>query len=328
MKLSKIILMLFCAHLFAREITVHVVDDLGVSVAGAKSSIFFVNSREDDERAGLTDKVGVFSANGDSSNSFGFIIAKDGYYSARVGGLAKDMDHNVEVSLPRKVNPIPLYALRCEGSEGFDFPLNNVWVGFDFEVADWVVPHGKGRTADILLRFKNEYKGLKDSRMSLNERIEFHKSFYLKRNEEWTMEKFQVSYGKWDGVLEVSFPNQGDGIFEEKRFLEYSQLKMPHMAPEDGYVATWRYEASNYHYKPRREKVGFFLRTRVKRDLQGGIVSANYAKFIGDLNVDAATGRLEFVYYFNPAPNNRNLEFDPKKNLFPSRKPGAKIYEP
>jgi hypothetical protein len=76
------------------------------------------------------------------------------------------------------------------------------------------------------------------------------------------------------------------------------------------------------------EDTGFFLRTRVKRDQKGQIISANYSKFIGRMNVMANTGWIEFFYYFNPTPNDRNLEFDPDKNLFPKDKPGTNVYDP
>jgi hypothetical protein len=56
--------------------------------------------------------------------------------------------------------------------------------------------------------------------------------------------------------------------------------------------------------------------------------NANYAKFIGRMNARASTGQIEFFYYFNPTPNDRNLEFDPKGNLFPKDKPGANVYDP
>jgi hypothetical protein len=35
-----------------------------------------------------------------------------------------------------------------------------------------------------------------------------------------------------------------------------------------------------------------------------------------------------FTYYFNPVPNDRNLEFDLKKNLFPASFPGANVNDP
>jgi len=92
MKPLKLILMLLCSHLTAREVKVHVIDENGSPVAGAKSSIYFVNARHDERRDGVTDINGVSSANGSGTNSFGFIITKHGHYQARVEGLSKDED--------------------------------------------------------------------------------------------------------------------------------------------------------------------------------------------------------------------------------------------
>ena len=72
--------------------------------------------------------------------------------------------------------------------------------------------------------------------------------------------------------------------------------------------------------------MGFFLRTRVRLDKDGRVISANYAKVIGDFCLDAARSSFSFSYYFNPYPDDRNLEFDPKNNLFPKDKPGTNVY--
>ena len=159
MKPFNLILLLVFSQIAAREVKVRVMDELGSPVVGAKSSIYFVNARHDDLRAGLTDKNGLSSASGSGTNSFGFIITKEGHYQARVEGLSKDRDHDVKVVLPRILNPIPLYAQHGGSATAIAFPVQNEWVGFDLEVADWVAPHGKGKTADFLLRFKNEFKG-------------------------------------------------------------------------------------------------------------------------------------------------------------------------
>src|SRR5690606_37036818 len=133
--------------------------------------------------------------------------------------------------------------------------------------------------------------------------------------------------GKWDAELEISFPGEKEGLFEETRFLPYSELKLPHHAPVEGYVPAWRYTSNSYSPRTARDNVGFFLRTRVKLDEKGSIVSANYAKVAGDFHLDAR-GFVMFAYYFNPTPNDRNLEFDPKKNLFPANFPGANVHDP
>lgn len=329
-KLFLLFLTLFSWPLFGYEVKMRVVDETGAPVVGAKASILFVNGMGSNRSDDLTDKHGEFSARGKGTDSVMLWASKDGHYPARVEGLSNDKDHDVEVVLPRVLNPIPLYAWRGDDGGAFAFPVQNEWVGLDLEAADWVAPHGKGKTADILFRFKNEFKGWKDGvEKELDQLIMESKNLAKIRKEQWTMEEFKVRAGKWDGVMEISFPNDGEGIFEEKRFLEYSQLKLPHLAPEDGYVPTWRYEACNYHYPTTRENVGFFLRTRVKRGEQGKIISANYAKIRGDfLAWVAGGGHVRIHYYFNPVPNDRNLEFDPKKNLFPKGKPGTDVFEP
>ena len=328
MKPLNLILMLLCSHLTAREVKVHVIDENGSPVAGAKSSIYFVNARHDERRDGVTDINGVSSANGSCTNSFGFIITKHGHYQARVEGLSKDEDHDVEVVLPRILNPVPMYALR---NVSLKFPVQSEWIGFDFEAADWVAPYGKGKTIDILFRFRSEFKGLVDrirSQEDMEKAVKFSKEMYQAARMEWTMDKFRVDYGKWDAVMEVSFSVKEEGIYETSQFLKYSQLKMPHSAPTEGYVPTWRYEGRSYKAKAYREDVGYFLRTRVRLDRDGNIASANYAKIMGDFLVATKGGQVAFTYYFNPLPNDRNLEFDPKKNLFPKDKPGANVYDP
>jgi hypothetical protein len=158
--------------------------------------------------------------------------------------------------------------------------------------------------------------------------VKFSKEMYQAARMEWTMDKFRVDYVKWDAVMEVSFSVKEEGIYETSQFLKYSQLKMPHSAPTEGYVPTWRYEGRSYKAKAYREDVGYFLRTRVRLDRDGNIASANYAKIMGDFLVATKGGQVAFTYYFNPLPNDRNLEFDPKKNLFPKDKPGANVYDP
>ena len=328
MKPLSLILMLLCGQLFGHEVKMRVVDDTGAPVAGAMTKIIFIDHRSERVAVGVSGPDGRFSARGLGTNSVMLKASKDGHYPARVEGLSKDEDHDVEVVLPRIINPIALYARRDTGSSADAFPVQNEWVGFDLEVADWVAPHGKGKTADFLLRFRNEFKGWSPSQASFEERIEGHKDFYKRIKKEWTMEAFKIAAGDWEGVMELSFPGEGEGVFEEKRFLAYSPMKLPHLAPEAGYVPFRRFEVSDHDGIPRRDDVGFFLRTRVKRDSQGKVISANYAKVIGDFSVHVATGRRELLYYFNPTPNDRNLEFDSDKNLFPKEKPGTNVYDP
>ena len=325
-------LLFFYSVLMAKEVRINVVDETGVPISRADASIYFMHPRNDDQRDGITDETGSFSVSGTGSLGVVLMVKKNGYYPARMEGLSKKSDHNFSVVLPRVLNPIALYAWRSSGfGSTLTFPAQNQWFGFDFEEADWVAPYGKGGKVDILLRFTHTYKGwhehLEDPQR-LEEVMAANRAVYAARKKEWTLEKFKITAGRWDGVLEISFPAEAEGILEERRIFPYSLLKMPHTAPVEGYVSSWRFTSNNYSPPTERSDVGFFLRTRVSRGKDGKLLSANYAKVIGDFRLDAAGGSVEFSYYFNPVSNDRNLEFDPKKNLFPKSKPGSDVYDP
>jgi hypothetical protein len=50
-------------------------------------------------------------------------------------------------------------------------------------------------------------------------------------------------------------------------------------------------------------------------DEKGEIKSAYYGKIIGDIQF-WGNRRMRFAYCLNPTPLDRNMEFDPKRNLF------------
>jgi hypothetical protein len=314
---------IFVSSSFGYEARMRVVDDEGAPVKGAAVIVSFVGVRPDQSNShrGTTGPDGIFSASGKSLIEVYMEAKKDGHYAARLDGLSPTRDHDQLMVLPRQLRPVPLYANRFSpgSGSGLTIPVQNTWLGYDFEVGDWVQPHGKGKVTDIRFRFRNEFKGWKSNEkaMETNRRI----------NRGASEEEIRNFYGKWDAELEISFPGEAEGLFEETRFLAYSRLKLPHSAPVEGYVPTWRYTANSYTPRTARENVGFFLRTRVRLDANGKIVSANYAKVVGDFYL-VPQGSLMFSYYFNPVPNDRNLEFDPKRNLFPANFPGANVGDP
>ena len=314
----------FWSALFGYEAKMRVVDDSGAPVQGADVVIEFVAPRQEQSVTyrGTTGKEGTFSAQGQSLIEVYMEAKKSGHYDARIYGLSPKKDHDLVVVIPRVLNPTPLHAWDSRlGRSGLalSFAVQNEWLGYDFEAADWIAPYGKGKIADIRLRFRNEFKGWKHSEKQLEHS--------RKVNSQLTEKEFKDYYGKWDAELEISFPGEKEGLFEETRFLTYSQLKLPHKAPAEGYVQTWRYTTNSYSPRTARENVGFFLRTRVKLDKDGKIISANYSKVVGDFQLDAR-GFVMFAYYYNPVANDRNLEFDPKNNLFPASLPGANVNDP
>jgi hypothetical protein len=319
--------LLLCSSLMAYEVKVRVIDDQDRPVAGANVSVFFVKQGKSDKMIGVSGSDGLYFAYGQSTLGVDIIIECLGHYPSRVENLDNKMDHDVVVVLPRVLNPTSLFALTAFHPK---IPSPSQWYGFDFETADWVAPHGKGKTVDVLFRYMTEFQGWRDELVDPKEReriMALNRARDSRLKEEWSFEKFKAEHGKWGGVLEIAFPGKEEGLAERK-FTQYSEMKMLHYAPSDGYVTTWRYTTNTYFYPGSRRNVGFFLRTRVRLDKDGGVVSANYAKVYGDFAFNPATGKMSFSYYFNPVSNDRNLEFDPKRNLFPKAKQGANVRDP
>ncbi len=117
-------------------------------------------------------------------------------------------------------------------------------------------------------------------------------------------------------ILSVSFPNVGDGIqeFTMPDIEKGNGLRSAHEAPIDGYQST---TSQTQTTNPNRN---FYFRVHTKLDDSGNVVSARYGKIYGDL--------AQFTYYYNPTPNSRNVEFDPKQNLLGGLDPLEQVKAP
>ena len=182
----------------------------------------------------------------------------------------------IKYVLKKKRNPIPLYVKSL--NEGLPVPLFDRKCGYDFEAGDWVTPHGIGKTTDIffLVKIKKE------------------------------------ANGDFDSSIEVTFPNEGDGlIYFENNQREGSELTSDYLAPEKGYKKhklLRRFQKDGKITSEINRTTGnYYLRLRTRLDGKGNIKSSNFAKLYGDF--------MYFTYYFNPTRNDRNVEFDPEKNL-------------
>jgi hypothetical protein len=63
-------------------------------------------------------------------------------------------------------------------------------------------------------------------------------------------------------------------------------------------------------------------------DASGNVTSALYGKIYGDFSQDIGNDAVRFTYYLNPEPNSRNMEFDPKQNLFKNLPPLEQVTAP
>jgi hypothetical protein len=251
---------------------------------------------------GVTDTNGVFTAShSDTTIGLGFLATKPGYYPTSKGyefGLPFDYNPikwspSITLVLKTIGNPIPMYVKREETK----VQKENEPVGFDLMAADWVAPYGKGVTSDFLF--------------AVHRRI--------------------INQREYDGEVKLSFPNKGDGIVITPPEPDTgSELRTARTATESGYLPerVWHYST---HSGP-ESLFGYFFRVRTVLDGDGQVKTALYGKIQGDIRFYAGTiaprAGIGFTYYLNPTPNDRNVEFDPKQNLFEHLSPNEEVREP
>ena len=213
------------------------------------------------------------------------------FFTERSMGRWLPWNQRIEIALKPLGNPIPMYARRVNLS----IPAGGKMVGFDFTKGDWVHPHGKGEVSQILFTWIKSDLG-----------------------------KEMTRYGEiqlFDFKLTVHFPNDGDGILSVfANPSAGSVLRLPGEAPIHGYDShvvkrMYQRKGTEPPHSDIRLDQNYFFRVQTQKNNTGEITSALYGKIHGDF-VGFDHGRLTFTYYLNPEANSRNMEFDPKKNLF------------
>ncbi len=203
----------------------------------------------------------------------------------------------VEVELVmRKIrNPHPMHALACGTSLRFKFPGNKMGpFGFDLLARDWVAPHGAGKVADLVMEGVLRDPGDR----SLNP----------------------------EGWVRVTFSNEGDGIQpdSQSRHAGGSLMVGSYEAPEDGYLRQWMFsnflpesESDRARDNPVPGAPRLILRLRSEMK-EGKVERALYGKMHAGMYPLLSPNIVGFraTYYLNAEPNDRNLEWDMKTNLF------------
>ena len=285
-----------------RTVRVTVTGEDGTPIKDADVAVKYLGYQKTTRKEGQSNEQGVFSATGSTPLRMTVGIEKDGYYKTHSGRLSRTQNHDVTFVLREKRNPIPLYAKR----EIITFPINREWLGYDFQTGDWTAPHGEGKTIDLWLKCDTE----------------------------------KVNSGRYKdakGSLEIKFREDEGLLLVQDDYLPLSIMKMPHLAPQTGYQNTFHRFEESYRNKEFRTNTGYFFRTRVRKEGKH-IVSAHYGKFLKDIRFDPRDmsrkgkpkefGTTIFTYYFNPTPNDRNLEFDPKRNLLTNLEYEERANEP
>jgi hypothetical protein len=298
----------------ASERTVVIRDDEGRGLAGAEIEAI-LTPPEDPRlasvvvRRGATDGSGRFRFEADDQLILNRVRAeKPGYFSA-------DADHRhglgratrtteLTLTLPRETERVSLHyrEVRLTG-----LPAGGR-IGFDAEAADAVAPWGKGRVRDFEFVIESRQVGWTESPDAL---AELRRSAEGRRMDD---QAWAETYGRFRGSLRVSFPRSGDGLRESPSFWPYCLLKMPALAPEEGYAGekTWAFDTVADTATP-QDGTGYYVRLRTRFGTDGRPTSAHFAKIHG--RIGASPGRVAFRFYYNPRAGDRRLAFDPARNL-------------
>jgi hypothetical protein len=295
--------------------TIKIIGEDSLPVSGASVSIAFATTphvisssdgKDWDKIQGVTDTNGLFIAtHTDRSASLGIHIRKEGYYPTDVTremGLPEQNVDNRNISLTltlKKIGrPIAMYARKVR----IEIPKTSEPIGFDLTVGDWIAPYGKG----------------------------LHSDFYFENYRRWVDRK------DFNSSIKVTFSLPSDGIEPISVSLDQgSELRLSANAPLDGYVSKVSKSLSHTHengwQNDENKEQNYYFRVRTITDSQGNIRSALYGKIYGDFTLDpinSNTTWILFVYYLNPTPNDRNVEFDPKQNLIKNLKPDEGVDAP
>ena len=275
------------------KVCLRVIDQDGIPVGGAKvwGGIQYGDGYDDfTPISGMTDTNGEYVIQGKCTNRIRCDVTKDGYYRSELLldnygyrhdlAMGKWMPYGEKrtVVLKKIRNPCKLLSFP-ESLRWCRIPEFDKWIGFDFECCEWTAPHGKGRCADILLRFSAMKKGLHDYRY----------------------------------VMDVSFTNNPYAGAYQMKADKSSDLTVTYEADSNAtYKAEFSYvleqtPGNQRHWDFLNTDSYLVFRTRTRVDKDNNLVGAHY----GYINGPWRSG-MEFMFLsggcFNPAENDVNIE--------------------
>ena len=312
----------------------------GLPIPGIKIEGSFLNlpkgwneSAKDNDVDAITKQNGVAKLSGNTEKGIGGyrIYNNPGYYNMewtqikfseqsmfRLGRWIPT-DIVSTARLDRIINPVPLYVKTARKKyRESDIRNYTVWkkhqglsatnnvpvikdISFSFDMikGEWLPPHGNGEYEDIRFTFNETVLGWIKGRG--------YDGTYMTK-------KYRVD-------VVVAMPGEGNGVVEMPSNKE-AGIKI-RTVRHNGYINTfsrWKgWFGGGDGIKTDCDKNrNYAFRIRTKYDASGNVESAYYGKIYGDFNIKDVEG-VEFLYYLNPTPNDRNLEWDMKTNLCPTQ---------
>lgn len=213
------------------------------------------------------------------------------------------------IRLQRVEHPIPLFVKRVgdhiNRSKVGHVDGTNTLFRYDLVLGDYLPPDGHGEVSDLVV----------ESRLtSLT-----------------TTNLYRQTMVFYDFTNTMSFPGDGNGMVSlMTRETDGIRLRV---APVEGYE-----RASDIHCGNRKKVIPpniwddsytecdpnrcYYFRIRSRYDENGNLVGGYYGKIYGDFEIGCRLRyggcSVEFLYYLNPTPLDRNLEWDMKTNLCPN----------
>lgn len=278
-----------------RQITLRVVDDSGEPIQGAFAAGY--SSNEGGGGEGITNDQGEITVTARRDFAFWVRSSKDGYYKT-MGSIAWPPPDPLEIVLKRKIDPV---AMVVGSVPDHNIPQVDAVLKYDVEKADWLPPFGSGQNADV----------------------------YFRAKEPFFSEPGPYRAAQWELIVEMWVENPEDGfiLFERPEANSpaiASELASPQEAPLTGYdqkvlsQENTRRDGRQIAQAVDAKRTLVVFRVRTELDERGEVVSAHYGKIYEPMSIapggNEGTPFLGNIFYFNPTPNNRSLEYN-KENL-------------
>lgn len=269
-------------------LSIKVVDDKGIPVAGANMRGYLNDPRKHDDCGKVYNSTTGLDG---ICKNWGLVytftecsVTKDGYYPTRYHLKLKNEDEYVNeltMILKKIRNPI---AMQVRSSD-IILPGVEKYYPFDLNVSDWVEPYGNGKKAHIYIYYLGHFKDLFTG----------------------------------TSILRIKAGDDSAGL-QIAEFDEYSKFKSMYFAPTTNYTNVIEFvtqETREDIIKDTKLKNSQYLIFKVQNSTNSTMY--NYGKiyhpFKYGKNRESGKYMLHFTSYYNPTPGDRNLEFDSKQNL-------------
>ena len=300
------------------KVTFHVIGEDGLPIPDANMDVgidSLLHSDGYNNYKGKTNASGLFIVESRGQGCSLVLVEKNGYYPSRPqvkwdgklnpggeemhkNGGFRPWNPTIDVILKKIGKPIPMLVRLGNRCNSWLKPTQDMLgkeLSWDLIVGDWTAPFGTGKVADLIVKFRCSYADTYNHAVS---------AVISLANPD-------------DGFIEITTLNGGESL-----------LKFPREAPADDYKLR-KLEISQTVINnsltalPAQNPKGYFLRLRTTKDKEGKITASYYGKFTKPFDLQDVIYQehqniiLNFDYYLNPTPNDRNLEYDQKNNLAP-----------